>query len=399
MMIISNLFLKKKDNICTAHSDDKSQLPSCVDLDPRETMKRDLPDYFQVLLTKLTAKPYTGEKPRKTSATRDVITTFVALGCGVVVSIFAVTQSGLCFGLLPIGWSLSVHGTRKLRLTIMHACSHRFVFPNNRQWNYWLGEFISILTLTLNFRAYQRDHNGTHHSHKLMTSGDETYEYLINTAGFRLGMTVDDAWKHLWRTLLSPKFYVSRFASRLIAAFLSDSISHNILSLALWLIVLGTVAITNSWLIFVIVWILPISIFFDASILLRNCVEHRFSISLPIDFASKNSIPMTTAIFCGERTPQFNSSTSWLERLQGWVRWWLRLLFYHLPSRALILTGDTPCHDFHHHNVDVAEWFDCIFERQKAVDAGAKYYHSWGLLNAIEETFRSLSMQTPAESN
>jgi hypothetical protein len=397
-MIIRNSSLEQGDSFAI-RCDKKSQQSNVLAPDPRETMKRDLPNCLQPLLTKLINKPYIGELPRKGSAIKDVLKTIGALGCGVATSIFAIYQSGWCLGLLLVSWCLTVYGSRKLRLTIMHACSHKFVFLNKRKWNYRLGELISILTLTLNFTAYQRGHNGSHHSSKLMIPGDETYEYLINTVGFRLGMTVDEAWKHLWITLLSPKFYLSRFTSRLTATFLSDSSSHNLLSLTFWLSVLGEIALTNSWLVFLLAWVIPISIFFDASTLLRNCVEHRFSESSSIESSSTVSREMTAAIFCGEATPQFDFSASCLERLLSWTRWWLRLLFYHLPSRVLVLTGDSPCHDYHHHNVSVREWFDCIFARQKAVDAGEEYYESWGLLEAINETFKSLSLQTPIEED
>lgn len=372
----------------------RTPLAQSPDLDPRELMKRDLPGWIQPFLTELTAKPFASEQPRKRTALNDVVKTFTALGIGVATSVFAISQSGLYLVLLPAGWVLTVYGSRKLRLTIMHACSHNFVFPNKRKWNRWLGEFISILTLTLNFKAYQRGHNGTHHSLKLMTDSDETYEYLINTVGFRLGMSVEDAWTHLWKTLLSPQFYIDRFVARLAATFLSKSLSHNLLSLAFWSSVLGVVALTNSWLVFLLAWVIPISIFFDASTLLRNCVEHRFLVHSTVEPFSKVSRKMTAAIFCGEATPQFNSSASSVERFLGWTRWWLRMLFYHLPSRILVLTGDSPCHDYHHHNVSVREWFNCIFDRQKAVDAGEEYYHSWGLLEAINETFKSLSQMS-----
>lgn len=363
------------------------------ELDPRELMKRDLPGWIQPFLTELTAKPFAGEQPRKRSAIKDVIKTFTALGIGVATSVLAISQSGLYLGLLPIGWSLTVYGSRKLRLTIMHACSHHAVFANSRKFNSRLGESISILTLTLNFKAYQQGHNKDHHSNKLLTPGDETYEYLVNTVSFRLGMTVDEAWRHLWRTLLSPTFYMRRFASRLGATFLSDSANHNLLSFAFWSTVLGFVTLTNSWLAFLVAWIIPISVFFEASSLLRQCVEHRFPAT--DERTPKVLSQMTTAIFCGEQTPKLPSASR-IERFTAWTWWCLRMLFYHLPSKVLILTGDSAGgHDFHHRNPGSREWLNCIFERQREVDAGEEYYHTWGLLEAINETFKSLSQMPP----
>jgi hypothetical protein len=362
--------------------------PLLSNLDPRESMKLNLPDWMQPFLTQLTAKPYVGEQPHEKSVGFDVVQTFAVLGISVAVSSFAIAQSDSSIGVIPIDWILTVHGLRKLRLTIMHACSHHSIFAN-RKFNQWLGESISILTLTPNFKRYQKGHNGTHHSsNKLMTPGDETYEYLITTVGFRLGMTVEEAWRHLWTTLFSPEFHIRQFIGRLKATFLSESPSHNLLSLAFWSSILGVVAITNTWLAFLVAWVIPITVFFEASSLLRQCVEHRFP-------------AMTAAIFCGEPMPQFDSSASRFERLVGLTSWSLRMIFYHWLTRLLILPGDSAgAHDWHHNNPGSGNWLNSMFERQKEVERGVEYHHSWGLMEAIAETFKSLSqMREQSELN
>ena len=389
MMIIQDSSLTKSE-ISNGNWGLSSQFS---ELEPRQTMKRDLPNLFQSFLTDLTAKPYAGEQPRKQTTLNDVVKTLIALGCGVSLSSVVLSQSGLYLVLVPIGWSFTIYGSRKLRLTIMHACSHHAVFANRRKLNTWLGESISILTLTLNFKAYQRSHIKTHHSQKLLTPGDETYEFLINTVGFKLGMTVDEAWKHLRKTIFSPIFHIRQFGSRLATTFISKSLQHNLLSFAFWSSILGVVTLTNSWLAFLIVWIIPISVFFEASSLLRQCVEHSFPTT--DERSPKVLNQMTTAIFCGEPTPKLNASVSWFKKFLLWTRWWLRMFFYHLPSRVLILTGDSAGgHDWHHRNPGSREWVNCIFERQREVDAGVEYYHSWGLLEAINRTFLSLSQMS-----
>jgi fatty acid desaturase len=365
--------------------------PLLSDSDPRELMKQNLPDWLQPFLTQLTAKPFIGEQPHEKSKLGDVIKTFAVLGIGVTTSILAISQPDSLLGLIPIGWILTIHGSRKLRLTIVHACSHHGVFTN-RKINQWLGEFSSILTLTLNFKAYQKGHNGDHHSRKLLTPGDETYEYLITTVGFRLGMTVEEAWRHLWRTLFSPEFHIRQFIARLKATFLSESPSHNLLSLVFWASILGVVTITNSWLAFVVAWVIPISVLFEASSLLRQCVEHRFPVPTTAERTPEVLNQMTAAIFCGEPIPQFGSSASWIERLVGWTRWSLRMVFYHGLTRLLVLPGDSAgAHDWHHRHPGVSDWVNAIFKRQQEVDQGIEYYHSWGLMEAINETFKSLS--------
>jgi len=358
--------------------------------DVRESMKRDLSDWLQPFLTHLTAKPYQGEKPRQRTALNHVYTAFLALFMGVSITSFAVFQSSFYPLLIPLGWSLTINGLRKLRLTIMHYSSHYAIFKNRRL-NDYLGFCISILTLTLNFKAYQKGHVKTHHSKNLMLPGDETYDYLINTVGFRRGMTLDEARKHLQKTLISPDFYVRRVLSRFRQSFFSDSWVYNAVSFAFHSSILAIIAVTNSWLIFLIAWVIPLLIFFEISILLRQCVEHRFPRK---DVHSQDLL--TLAIFCGEHTPNCDQKASWIEKFSLWLIWWFRLFFYHLPSRAFVLMGDTPCHDFHHHYPGSLEWGSYIFERQKNLETETsqlKYQHNWGLLEAINETFKSLAIQ------
>jgi hypothetical protein len=354
-----------------------------VNVDPRSLMERDLPKWMQPFLTKLTAKPYTGEQSHGDRVITNLVATFTFLILGVSLSSIGSIAGSYYLELIPLGWIFTTHGTRNLRLTIIHACSHHSVFTVSK-YNLWLGEFISILTLTPKFRDYQRGHTKIHHSRQLMNPGDETFNYLFNVVSFRPGMTVEAAWHHLWKTLFSPTFYIDRFAFRLVKTFISDSPFHNLLAVGFWSMILILVGFTNSWLTFILTWVIPISIFFESSSLLRQCVEHRFA---------PTTAQMTAAIFCGEATPQIDANTTELERYLAWTNWWLRMLFYHLPSRFLVLTGDSPCHDWHHRNVGSRKWIASIFERQQEVEAGVKYYHDWGLLDAIDAVFQSFATQ------
>ena len=359
--------------------------------DVRESIKRDLPNWLQPFLTHLTGKPYQGEKPRQRTALNHVYTAFFALSMGVSITSFAVFQSSFYLVLIPLGWSLTINSLRKLRLSIMHYCSHHAIFKN-RKLNDYLGLFVSILTLSFNYKAYQKRHVKTHHSKNLMVPGDETYDYLIHTVGFQRGMTLDEAWNHLKKTLISPGFYIRRLFSRLRESFFSDSWVHNTLSFAFHSSILAIIAVTNSWLIFLIAWVIPLLVFFEMSSLLRQCVEHLFPRK---DVHSQDL--MTLAIFCGERTPNCDPKAFWIEKFSLWLVWWFRLVFYHLPSRAFVLMGDAPCHDLHHHYPgSLQQWSNYIFERQKNLEVETsqwKYRHNWGLVEAINETFKSLAIQ------
>lgn len=374
MALISEDTKRKVSKNCNEDFSDSSK--NC----PRESMKKNFPICVQPFFTALTGKPYCGEKePSHTKLTNYVVQKFLILGAGIAISTFVAP---------PIGWVFILHGSRWLRLTGMHASSH-FAVSKVHKYNEWLGEAISILTLTGDFNTYQREHTKTHHSKKLLTPSDETYEYLMNVVSFKRGITEEQAQRHFLLTLFSPKFHFLRFKSRLSATFFSKSRTHNLFCWTFWLTVLTLVTLTNSWLIFLSAWIFPISILFEMSSLCRQVVEHEFPGTDERNPEILNM--MTKAIFCGENTPQLDSSSSIIKRFSAWTIWVMRMIFYHLMVRVLILTGDSAgSHDWHHRHPGSKEWLYGHFKRAKEIENGARYYHYWGLIEAMKGFFRSL---------
>lgn len=384
-------------------SDPLAEAPICRPIDIRESMRRDLPEWMQLLLTLVTAKPYKGQKPFQRTPLNHLMTALLACVLGAVFAAWIIAQGSGFLILLPLGWCLILHGLRKLRLTLEHACSHSMVFgaPCDR----WLGEAISILTVTRSFQAYKQAHTEDHHSGLLLQPGDETYNHLINTVGFRPGMSVEQLWQHLWKTLFSPEFHLRVWRKRLKACFLSPFPLHNVLACTTWGFILSLIAYTQTGWLCLLVWGLPLTVLFQMSALLRQCVEHRWPD--PSAGSQRNARilgSMTSAIFLGEHTPFLDPSASNWNRCRAWTFWTLRMLGYHLPARALVLTGDTPCHDYHHRHPGSKEWCNAIFARQHDLEAGCpgwpvSYQETWGLLEAMNETFKSLSRQASLRSD
>jgi hypothetical protein len=356
-------------------------LQNCSSSDTRERIHEQtwfLPEFF---VTWLIAKPRTGQSTCRKTAGEELISTFLLFGAGLISLIIGNSAFGdsLLLWAIPVSQLCLLSSLRMQRLTLMHACSHNAVFPNPR-WNQVLGEFISILTLSVPFKAYKKKHCETHHSKQLMQPGDETYEFFYK-AGFHQGMTSEQAWQHLIKIIFSPTFHCRQFLNRLKSTFCSTDATHNSLAFGFWLSVLGLVTITDTWAVFLLVFVPTLSVFFEISSVLRQCVEHKFA---------KTPGEMTSAIFCCEEPPIFNKFDSIWVKFWGELRWWLRLFFYHLPVRLLILTGDSPVHDYHHRR-PASDWVNAHSDRQAEVEAGISYSHSWGLLEAINKTFESFS--------
>jgi len=384
-------------NRSTADPDDQLYANS-PSLDVREAMKRQLPQWMQPLLTWVTAKPYAGQKPFRRSAMSHLVSALVALGLGASLSWLGASMGGTAITLVPLGWFFSTYGTRKLRLMMLHFCSHNAVFER-RVANFWLGEIISILTLSLSFKQYQQQHTRFHHSRHLLEPGDETYEFLVNFVGLKPGMPVERLWRQLWITLVSPKFHLRNLLQRLRECFLSTDPKHNALAGGLWLLILGLVAMAQCWMPFTLTFGVPLTVLLQISALLQNCVEHRWLVPPQAGQRQRRELgQLTVAVFLGEFPPVLPAAVSPIQRVVAWSYWTARMLFYHLPARALVMMGDIPCHDYHHRHPGSKEWPNYIFARQADGQGGSPgwpepYQETWGLLEAMEETFQSLSQQ------
>ncbi|EDX83022.1 hypothetical protein S7335_369 [Synechococcus sp. PCC 7335] len=375
---------------------------------PREAVKRKVfsdRKWFQNLFTELSGKPYAGQQPafQKTSTNQLIQKAFVFC-CSICVMFWSTTSGYIWMTFL--GQLLLLHSFRWFRLTFMHACSHNAGIRSNRHANVLLGSLVAVLTLSGDFDTYCKDHRHQHHQigsrpgHlSLLQKNDETYRYLLEAAGFQLGATVSESWQHLIKTLCSPTFHAERLCSRLQATFLSPNKAHDLAAVAIWLVLMLLIYIEHNPS-FAIAYLVTVTILFECSSLLRQCVEHRWPVPDTGDRGRTTLGVMTSAIILCESPPCHTGEESQLEYWLSWVCWWARVFFYHLPSRLLILTGDSPVHDWHHRNPS-GDWPNSIYHRQAdaelPVNEWGKYQETFGLLRAIQMTFVTLSFQSPRD--
>ena len=79
-------------------------------------------------------------------------------------------------------------------------------------------------------------------------------------------------------------------------------------------------------------------------------------------------------------------------QLRAWIRWIAATLFYHLPSRLLVVVGDLPNHDYHHRYPSTPHWTTAAYARQHDIDTGPEgppYQEVWGMGAAIDRVFSS----------
>jgi hypothetical protein len=233
-----------------------------------------------------------------------------------------------------------------------------------------------------------------------MTLRDPTVQAFLVGLELRPGMPRQQMWGVLLGKLSSPKFHARFCLARIRSYFHEASPGERALTVIAYAAGALVVSILNAWEFILVAWLLPLTLFFQVSNTLRLCVKHTF----PAPDVSKRRgkeyfASLTNAIFLGETTPARQSSRG--RAGLAWARWSGRMLFVHLPSRYLVLTGDTVCHDFHHRHPATRDWANYIFARQADVDSGHRgwppYREVWGLVPAINVVFDSLSAADPAE--
>ena len=253
-----------------------------------------LPTCIQMAVTLIIATPFEGQTPFVFPSTIHLAWSLSTMFFGMLLCQVGIHSKWMLL-LVPSSWIFTLHGARLLRLTLQHAAAHNALYEN-RIINQFIGELSSILTFSKDFRSYQRGHLNTHHNaQKLMTPGDETYDFWTQELCLVPGSSASDSWAQVRNSLISPKYHFKQILRRFVDCLASPSTNHNMWSNLFWGSVITIVTHTNTWLLFIIGWVFPILVMFEICSVLRQLVEHR--ISTPQDQR------MTSAIWLADVPP------------------------------------------------------------------------------------------------
>lgn len=365
---------------------------------PRETMFNALPQFMQPALTSLTGQPFKGEVARQRTPWHHLGTSVLAHVVGVIGTALCVTKGGMAWIAVPLTTLFALHGARKLRNVIMHQCAHDN-FIGHRSFDRLLGKAISVAFLTDEFDLYKRSHIEDHHSSRHQTILDPTVVFLFRDLGLRPQMKPREMWRRLLLTTISPFYHLRFFYERISSHFRATSLRHKICFIAYLLVLGGTVIALDVGAIFIWSWLLPVSLLYQISTAFRMCGRHVFLPTLP-DTRGKTTLgAFTIGIFVGAACPRPDSNR--LRNAGEWIWWWIRMLIYHIPCRLAVLVGDAPAHDYHHRFPRAPDWANFLYVR--ASDKGSPgegwplYREVWGMHQAINATFRSLSTTNPTD--
>jgi fatty acid desaturase len=367
--------------------------------DPRESM-RVLPRFLQYPLTVFTGKPLRGQRPfRWWTPEYHLAQAFLAPVLGVALGAAAWHASGWWLLLLLPSWAITLHGMRNLRMLIFHQCSHRNMF-RRRKLDTAIGGAISSLLIVQHYQRYSKEHVSDHHAAHHMTLRDPTVQAFLITLDLHPGMTRRQMYRRVVAKACSPLFHAAFAWGRARSFWHGSMLGEKVTAVALYGGTVAATVATGTWLAFLVIWWVPLVPLFQLSNMTRLCCKHTFPApGVEVKRGREYFGSLTNAVFLGEAAPAANLGL--LPGARAWARWVLRMAFVHAPIRFCVITADTPTHDFHHRYPSHKDWANYLFTRQEDIEKGSPgwppYTSAWGLKQAIDLVFDSLSQADPNE--
>jgi fatty acid desaturase len=357
----------------------RSTVKSCESgMEPRETM-RTLPGVVQPFLTWVTGAPLAGEEPLvrwtplKAGALGVVCIVFgVALGAQALARL-----SASSIPLLLLSWLTTAGGMRRLDVVIVHQALHNRLGRSPRM-NRIVAELITTLLWRVPYDENRKEHL-IHHTSPCSMRDIDT-RYLLST-GFRPGLTRAEYRSYLLEALVSPRHHLGLFAIRIRSNFSLKHPPYRVAMSCLYLAAtISLIAATGLWVEWLVLWLVPATVFFQIATFLYTHTEHRWWIFQNREGLTKAERDLLTfARLCGDPVPDLPGAPLRL-RVSAWARWWLRIFFVHAPYRMFVLVGDTVQHDLHHVRPTV-DWANSAHERSRDLARGSKRYTQvWGSL-------------------
>ncbi|MGB3314942.1 MAG: hypothetical protein WBB85_11060, partial [Albidovulum sp.] len=143
-----------------------------------------------------------------------------------------------------------------------------------------------------------------------------------------------------------------------------------------------------------VAYILPIAFFYNISAFLELICEHVWMRPIGDSIGRQRITELSWGRFCGEAVPGQGAG------ILAWTGWTARMLFYHFPTRVLVLTGDAPQHDFHHFSPNTRDWTISAYARRDLIAKGKMQDREiWGLIAAIDIVFAQMSTVSHATTS
>ncbi|UYM15490.1 fatty acid desaturase [Endozoicomonas euniceicola] len=291
-----------------------------------------------------------------------------------------------------ISWAGLVFSSRRMAAVILHQSVHDRLSGNSR-FDQFIGDLVTLLMITQDYKTYKVDHCQTHHAPLSFATKYDPIVQFFSVFGINLGQKKESLYLNFLISILSPIFHLSFFITRLgynINAQRPVRSFFSLLYIAAILVI--PFKITGSFEALLITFVIPMIFMYQVSAFIEVCSEHAW---FENNVRNKDDLmkdpyfyaDISWGRFCGSKYPEKGSLKKAL--------WYLEQIFYHLPVRLFILVGDLPQHDYHHRKPLCFNWTNARYNREAATtqleDGEPEYIDIWGLHNAIEYVFTVIS--------
>lgn len=345
-------------------------------VDPRESMRR-LPRLVQPFLTWMTGVPLRGTGPRvRWNPALALVAGVVQTGAAVALGAVGLAQAWyVAIPVVVLSWPLTAGGLRRLDVVVVHQTLHK-MFTQASAGNRIVSELVTTLTWRPPYDDNRKEHLVHHAFPCSMRDGDTLY--LLST-GAKPGLSRSEFRRYLVRAVFSPKHHWSFFSSRMRANFDRSGGYRFMMAVAFAVATVAFLVSTGWWLQWLVLWVVPLTFFFQTQTLLYTLSEHRWWLFDNAERLTKSMRDqLTFGRFCGEATPVAGATSS-AGAFAAWTRWWLRALFVYAPYRMCVLVGDTVQHDLHHVRPK-CDWANSSWVRSDDLSSteSGRYYEAWG---------------------
>lgn len=342
---------------------------------PRETM-RGLPRIVQPYLTWVTGAPLEGDRQLITwSPNKAGLLGIVQMVGGISLGAWTLHPfTAWSVPLLLLATLLTTGGLRRLDVVIVHQTLHR-MFAKSHLVNRIVGEVITTILWRTPYDENRREHL-LHHQYPCSMKDADT-RYLLST-GMRPGMSRAEYRKYVWGALFSPRHHWRFSSGRIVSNFIGVKPRYRlVMSLVFLAMTVAFLVLTGFWLEYLVLWVLPLSVFFQGATFLYTHTEHRWWIFSNAEKLTKKERDLLTfGRMCGEPVP--GSEVTGIARVPAWAAWWFRMLVVHSSYRMFVLVGDTVQHDLHHIHPN-CDWANSAYVRTEDIVGGSdRYSDVWG---------------------
>lgn len=337
--------------------------------------------WLQLGLTWLTGKALPDQYLPYRSAKQGFAMAVVALVAGVSCACAGAVLGS--FTAIVLGWIPTLYGMRYLQLIIVHNASHQN-FVRDKAIDFRVGFWVSTLLMIQNFEHYGPSHALSHHRWQTLSTSEDPTVQTLAKAGIRAGNSVPHLIVSLALTLFSPRYHAHAVWARIRSYYHDSSRMAKVVMSVMLATYAGVLTAINSAWPLVLCWVLPLTVLYQQSALLRLAVEHHWDATPADRTVRSDTFGLTHAVFLGSAPPVGANPLRWL--------YWVLAMVAALLLRLMVLPGDSgAAHDWHHQHPR-GDWPNYIAaRREQQASHPVDYQEVWGYWRALVTSLKSVS--------